>query len=271
MRKICIINQKGGVGKTTTAVNVAAGLSRKGKRVLLIDLDPQGNIADSLTANRVHTVYDFIVGNCAGVDCTTNLGKNLDLIHSTEKLTKIDQFLLKQQEPQKVLKERFEELSNYDYVILDCAPSLGVLNQNVMLYASEALIPVATTHLSAIGMKSIISAIDHMNDHFNHNLEVKYIVPTLHDVRNKSNKEVLSGMHTTYDGKITNAIRVNNKLSIAPKHGMSIFSYDKTCRGAKDYDELVEHVLKTAPAPIGSVPISMRVQKMMAHVSGDDW
>lgn len=277
MRTICVINQKGGVGKTTSAVNVAAGLSRNDRKVLLIDLDPQGNIAHSLTTTKQYTLYDFLTNSCSHIDAINHLGENLDVIHSNDSLTKIDVFLAKQTNPHNYLKDKFSEVSGYDYIIFDCAPSLGLLNQGALLYAKEAMIPVSTQYLSLTGLTSMVEAIKELNEHFDHNLQIQYIVPTLHDARNKTNKNMLAKLEEDYKDILTNPIRINAKLSEAPASGRSIFGYDKNSRGAQDYKALVDKVILTEKtkvdheqASIQANPISLRVQQMMKDIEIED-
>lgn len=267
MRTICIINQKGGVAKTTTAVSIAAGLARAGKQVLLVDMDPQGNIAHSLEANNKFDLYHFLTGKCSHLDCITTLGTNLDVITSTDSLTKLNTDLNKHKEPLSVVKEKFQDIVNYDYIIFDCAPSLGLLNQNVMLFAREAIIPVATTYLPLTGLAYMKEAIDEINDHFDHELSITHIVPTLHDARNRTNRLMLAKLKEDYGGLVTHPIRVNSKLAEAPASAKSIFGYDPRSRGAKDYGELVQLILKGEHATRKQIsPISARVQRMMADV-----
>jgi chromosome partitioning protein len=272
MRTICIINQKGGVAKTTTAVSVAAGLARAGKQVLLVDMDPQGNIAHSLETNARYDLYHFLTGQCSHLDCTVSLGTGLEVITSTDSLTKLNTDLNKQKNPLGVVKEKFGQITGYDYVIFDCAPSLGMLNQNVMLFAREAIIPVSTTYLSLTGLTYMKEAIDEINNHFGHELKITHIVPTMHDARNRTNKSMHSKLKEDYGDLVTNPIRINAKLAEAPASGKSIFGYDPRSRGAKDYGELVETVLKGEEhlKKQASSPISARVQRMMADVQIED-
>lgn len=278
IRKICVINQKGGVGKTTTAVSLASGLSRRGYRVLLIDMDPQGNVSHSLKRDREKNLYHFLMGECSFVDCLTNLGKNLDLIHSNETLTKVEVFLSGKKDGQRVLSKRLNGIGGYDYIIIDCAPSLGLLNQNAMLFSDEAIIPVSTNYLALTGLSYMIEAIEEVNKFFKHNLKVSHIIPTMHDMRNKSNKKMLTKLTSEHADKVTNPVRINSKLAEAPASGKSIFAYDPKSRGAIDYNMIVETIVKSAPMlDFGdevlpeSIPISLRVQKIMeGKVEFDD-
>ena len=274
MRKICIINQKGGVAKTTTAVNLAAGLARNDRKVLLIDMDPQGNVAHSLSTNKEKSLYDFLTGKGSLEECTTILGKNLDIIHSTESLTKINVFLAKHDNPSLVFKKQLLEIQGYDYVIIDCQPSLSLLNQSIMAYADESIIPVATNYLSYTGLEVMTEAITELNKHFDHKLVVRYIVPTLHDKRNRLNKDIHAEIRKKYSDLVTEPIRINSKLSEAPTKGQSIFSYAPSSRGAKDYGLLVKRVIfdekVVVKEQVSSEPISARVQRMMKDVEMED-
>lgn len=271
MRKICVINQKGGVAKTTTAVNVAAGLTRKDKRVLLVDMDPQGDVAHSLSKNKEKSLYDFLTGDSTLEECTSILGKNLDIIHSTDALTKINVYLANHDNPSLAIKKHLLSINSYDYVIIDCQPSLSLLNQAIMTYADEAIIPVSTTFLSFTGLSTMTEAIAEINKHFEHNLKINYIVPTLHDKRNKLNKEIHAKLKKDYGELVSNPIRINSKLSEAPKAGKSIFSYAPSSRGAKDYGALVDSIIsdekqKVVVQQSFVEPISVRVQRMMKDV-----
>ena len=243
LRKICVINQKGGVGKTTTTINIAAGLSRNDKKVLVIDFDAQGNIATSLNIENDKDIYNLLTENADISQCTKNIGKNLDIIPSKESLTKTEVMIAKIQNKEKILKTKLKNLTGYDYVLIDCPPSLGLLNQNALLYAQEAFIPVSTDYLSYDALLKMKKVIEEINLHFKHNLKITKVIPTLFDKRNKTCINFLDKITSQFYEITSNPIRINSKIKEAPAYGKSIFSYAKNSRGAKDYMELVRLIL----------------------------
>ena len=243
MRKIVVINQKGGVGKTTTVVNLAAGLALQGKKVLIIDLDPQGNVSTYLNVSSPKDIHDVLINNVDPKICIVNALENLDVIPSRETLTKAEMILAGEQSRETILKRGLKEIKGYDFVFIDCAPSLGLLNQNAILYANEIFIPASTDILALTGLRNMIKAIEKINDIFSHNAEITKIIPTMFDQRNKVCKDVLAKMQQEWSDLLGEPIRVNSKLKESPGSGTSIFGYDNSCRGAKDYQALVNAVL----------------------------
>lgn len=253
MRKICVINQKGGVGKTTTAINLAAGLAREGRKVLLIDLDPQGNIATSLKSEQKKDVFDFLFNNADITECTIKLGKGLELISSKETLTKAETLLQDKDNKHFLIRSKLKEHeSKYDYIILDCPPSLGIMNQNAILFSDEAFIPVATDFLSYDALKKIIEAINDINSFYDHFCKVSKIIPTMFDKRNKLSKEILNKMNSDHYGLVAEPIRTCSKVRESPKEGKSIFKHAPKSRGAEDYSTLVRHVIYDEPSELYS-------------------
>ena len=247
MRKICVINQKGGVAKTTTVVNLAYGLATGGKRVLVIDLDAQGNVSTCFGTRSDHDIYEVLVDNLNPTACIKNVAPNLDLISSKETLTKAEMILVGEHNREMVLRRKLAPISGYDFVILDCPPSLGLLNQNAMLYADEIFIPTSTDELGLVGMRNMTEAISTLNNVFGHNLKVTKIVPTLYDARNKVCKSALAQLKKDFSEVVTNPIHMSSKLKEAPKFGKPIFLYDKSGRASKDYQQLVDIVLGKEP------------------------
>ncbi len=243
MRTVCIYNHKGGVGKTTTAVNLAAGLSRRDKKVLLIDLDPQGNIDVSLKLKAEHSLYDAMTGAIPIKQCIINVATNFDIITSRETLAKAEYYLSNQNNSRLLLKDLLGKITGYDYLIIDCPPSLGVLNQNVLAFCKEIFIPVSTDYLGFDALQKMRAVIQKINESYNHNIQITRIIPTLYDRRNKICRETLTDIQTEYPKMTSYPIRMNTKLKEAPKHGKSIFKYAGSSIGARDYAQLVEDVI----------------------------
>lgn len=243
MRKICIINQKGGVGKTTTTVNLAAGLAMRGKRVLVLDLDPQGNVSSCMPVIFEKNAYHLLVENAPLEKVIVHVSTNLDIIPSNEMLTKAEIILAGEQFRENVLRRRLENVKNYDYILIDCPPSLGLLNQNALLYADEAFVPTSTDVLGYQGLKGIDRAIQKINEVFEHGVQITKVIPTLYDQRARICKEMLHQMENEYYDVISNPIRMNSRLKEAPRDKKSIFTYDPKSNGATDYKQLVNTVV----------------------------
>lgn len=243
MRKICIINQKGGVGKTTTTVNLAAGLAAKNKKVLILDLDPQGNVNTNLCLPYEKSMYNLLVDDADPRECITHVNEFLHIIPSTNALSEAEMILTGRASREMVLRRAMQHVTEYDYIIVDCPPSISLLNQNALLFAKEAFIPVATEYLALDALRKMQATITDINELFDHNLRISLVIPTMYDKRIKSSIQTLAEIRKGYNGQVALPIRVNSKLKESPSAGQTIYDHAKSSNGAKDYMKLTEAVI----------------------------
>ncbi|MDD3818379.1 MAG: ParA family protein [Actinomycetota bacterium] len=246
MKTIAFINQKGGVGKTTCTMNIGAGLSKLGKKVLLIDLDPQAHLTYSLGIEAhtlQNTVYNLLKGLCR-VEEIIITRNGLDLIPSSLELSGAELELSSVAGREFLLKEALEEIQNYDYILLDCPPSLGLLTLNALTTAREVYIPLQTEFLALQGMSKLISTVDIVKKRLNKNIEITGIIATRFDNRKNLNKEVVEKIEKYFGSRLFKTfIRDNVSLAEAPSYGQTIFEYKENSYGAKDYLNLCHEII----------------------------
>ena len=244
---ISILNHKGGVGKTTTAVNLAAALQIKGKRVLVIDLDGQANLTESLglSIEEEKTIYGAMKGEYPLPLVETNTG--LTLVPSCLDLSAAESELINEPGREMILKQLIHkntETSKFDYIIIDCPPSLGLLTLNALTASDKLIIPVQAEFLAMRGMAKITNVIGIVQERLNPNLDIAGIVITQYDQRKTLNRSVSDLIKDSFCDKIfQTVIRDNVALAEAPINGRSIFEYNNKANGAKDYMSLAEEVL----------------------------
>lgn len=236
---VAVINQKGGTGKTTTTINLGSALSKLGKKVLLLDLDPQSNLSYSLAvANPEATLADVFQGNKSIKEVLVEKD-GLWVAPGSNDLVDIEISLVTQPEREKFLKRILEEAKGFDFVLIDCPPSLSVLTLNALSAAQEVLIPLQMEVLTLQGLDQIMNTVEKVRKAFNPKLKIKGIVVVMFDVRRKLSQEVLEYLRENIREKIFRShIRLNVKLAEAPSFGKSILDYDASSNGAKDYKAL---------------------------------
>ncbi len=244
-KQISIANHKGGCGKTSTCVALAHGLSRVGKRVLVVDVDPQGNASTSFGVKHHKTLYHLLTGQAPLYDCVIQARPNLDIITSNRTLAVAEQKIQGEMNRERSLSRYVNGLNDhYDYVLFDCAPSWRLLNQNALLASQMVIIPVNMEYFGLFALKEMMTDIKRVKQVLGHSLKVGLIVPTFYDVRNNKSKRILEQL-TEFFGKdkVADAIRISVRISEAPYYKKTIFEYAPNSRGAEDYELLTKRVL----------------------------
>tara|TARA_B100000965_G_scaffold265817_1_gene224548 strand:+ start:1512 stop:2312 length:801 start_codon:yes stop_codon:yes gene_type:complete len=251
---LSIINQKGGVGKTTTVINLAAGLAIKGKKILVIDLDPQGNATTGLglsnTDNSDRTIYSVLNGtkNISDVIHKTKID-NLDLVTSNVDLSGLEvetagdnrrAFILKDQ----IMAYLNDSRATYDYVLIDCPPSLSLLTIMALVASNSLVVPLQTEFFALEGLTQLMKTIDRIKNNLNTELKIKGILLTMYDKRNKLSSQVEKEAREFFKDKVYQTVVPRNvRLSEAPSYGVPVLIYDKNCPGSKSYFRFTDEFL----------------------------
>lgn len=244
---IAFTNQKGGVGKTTTCVNMSTYMALMGKKVLIVDIDPQGNTTSALGQEKVDnnkTIYDVISGNVDIIDAVTKTEINgLDIITANQDLAGVEVELVYMKERETVLKKLLNKVKNsYDYITLDCAPSLGLLTVNAMSAADSVIIPIQCEFFALEGLSQLMNTIRLVKKtNLNANLKIEGVVLTMRDTRSNLGRQVAEEIGKFFGSSVFNTtIPRNVRLAEAPSYGKPIYLYDKNCSGSVAYMKLTE-------------------------------
>ncbi|WEV57410.1 ParA family protein [Ligilactobacillus acidipiscis] len=246
---IALANQKGGVGKTTTAINLGAGLAKKGKKVLLIDLDAQGNATSGLGVRKSEIkedIYDVLVNETPVEDVIIKTEtENLDLVPATIQLSGAEIELTSQMAREKRLSDAILPIvDDYDYALIDCPPSLGLLTINAFTTCDSILIPVQSEYYALEGLSQLMNTVHLVQKHFNPDLYIEGVLLTMYDSRTNLGNQVVEEVQKFFKDKVYKTIIPRSvRLSEAPSHGMSIIEYDPNSKGAWKYMSLTKEVL----------------------------
>jgi chromosome partitioning protein len=243
MKKFCIVNYKGGTGKTSTVVNMAHGMALMGKKVLLIDTDPQGSATIYLGLKPEKTLFDVLIKKEPIKDCIVTARENLDIICANEHLFPAEVRMSQVKGRELILSRALANLKGYDYVFVDCAPSMNVMNQNAILYSDTVLVPVSMEYLSLVGVKQLLKNIQIVNKIFGRDVRINKVIPTFYDKRNKKSADILESLNRVFPKVVSTPIRMSVSLSEAPGFRQTIFEYDPNSKGAEDYNKLINEVL----------------------------
>ena len=246
---ISVANQKGGVGKTTTTVNLSTLLAKKGKKVLLIDTDPQGNATSGLgiTKELENSVYDILVGDTTFDETVQETAiKNLKVCPSNISLAGAEVELVSMMSREQRLKEKLDLVKEqYDYILIDCPPSLGLITLNAFTASDSVLIPVQCEYFALEGLGQLLNTVNLVKKHLNKNIEIEGALLTMYDARTNLSNQVVKEVKKYFEDKVYKTVIPRNvRLSEAPSYGMPISLYDPKSKGAKAYEKFAKELLK---------------------------
>ena len=246
---ISVANQKGGVGKTTTTVNLSTILAKKGKKVLLIDTDPQGNATSGLGVSKdvELSVYDILIGDTEFDETLQETAiKNLKVCPSNISLEGAEVQLVSMMSREQRLKTKLDKIKDqYDYILIDCPPSLGLVTLNAFTASDSVLIPVQCEYFALEGLGQLLNTVNLVKKHLNKNLEIEGALLTMYDARTNLSNQVVKEVKKYFEDKVYKTVIPRNvRLSEAPSYGMPITVYDPRSKGAKAYEKFAKELLK---------------------------
>lgn len=246
---IAVANQKGGVGKTTTAINISAYMAEMGKKVLSIDMDPQGNMTSGFGLEKdeiEHSIYELLTGQSTIDECIhKNILNNLDILPANINLSAAEIELIGSENKEYILKNEISGvMEQYDYIIIDCPPALSMLTINAMTTAKSVIVPIQCEYYALEGLSQLINTIQLVKDRLNEDLEIEGIVFTMFDARTNLSNEVVENVRNNLNVNIYNTLIPRNiRLAEAPSYGMPITLYDPKSTGGQSYKELTAEII----------------------------
>lgn len=247
MKVISIFNQKGGVGKTTTVVNLSAALGKKNKKVLVIDLDPQGNSTSGLGIDKNElesSVYDILLEETT-FDPLETSAKNVKILPSNSDLSGFEIEAVNIDNREHLLANYLNNINEFDYILMDCPPSLGLLSINALVASNSVLIPIQSEYYALEGVSQLVQTIDLIKGSLNPDLEIEGVVMSMFDGRNNLALDVVEEVKKYFKDKVFKSIIPRNiRLAEAPSHGLSVIDYDASSKGAKAYIKLANEIIK---------------------------
>lgn len=272
LRRLAVYNLKGGTGKTTTAVSLAAGLARLGRKILLIDGDPQGSVSVSLGVRNRRGLYQVLVLGTDPRQCSVNARENLDVLLTDRSLAASEVFLASRPHRYRVMRDRLAGLDGYDLIVIDCSPSVGLLSQNALRCADAMIAPVSCDYLGVVGLEQAVRTVEDLKGRTGHQTRLVGVLPTFYDSRLKVAREAMDTMSGRYGDVLLEPIRINTQLREAPAQKLTIFEHAPRSTGAEDYEALARWVDKKhlPPRPASEGPHPTPPRPAETRTEGED-